>query len=220
MTVEADDGRIYNSDEFDWSDLTAWSAYTNWRGFGSGLGISTTLAYTLTRVDLEQAGPSIPHTSTSALGTLVWTWETSANDSAWASATPPFTKRYIRPTVTITNAGAAPALISASVGFDVAPTLSELQVDVDTSTLGGSVGARTLTLQRTFATITDIQIRAGESETNNIQAWATDLSTPNPVIKIVDLDTWGKSDTDATVRIEILGFAGIETLANGDIAPL
>ena len=220
MSFEADDSRIYNSAEFAWSDLTAWSAYTNWRGYNSGLSVSTTLAYVLPVADLGSKRPSITRTNHAAQGTGAWTWEVSDDNSTYTSDTPPFNSRYIRPTLTITNSSDVPALLGATVSFEDADTLLEQQKNIDTSTLAGSVGSRQLAPTKDFSEILDIEIRAAETETKNILAWATDMDTTTPVIHIVDADTWGKIAVDATVNIHIHGFPAFTTLANGDIAPL
>ena len=45
----------------------------------------------------------------------------------------------------------------------------------------------------------------------------TDYSNTAPKIKVVDLDTFGKVDADATIDILVSGLPGITTTASGDV---
>jgi len=219
MATEGDGNRLYNSGEFAWSDLTTWSAYTNWRGYDSGLGISTTLAYTLPTVDLGTTKTVVPLATAIADGTHAWTFETSTDDVTYTSSTPPLTGRYIKGTVTVTNTTGTPALVQAEVEYNDSVTQRELFHNLDTSTLSQNTDESfTIPIQKSYQHITNITGTASATETRPLLVIINDDTAGAPTFKVINLDTFGKvAIADGVVDIEVNGFPTSITFANGNI---
>jgi hypothetical protein len=219
MATEGDYNRLYNSAEFAWSDLTTWSAYTNWRGYDSGLGISTTLVYTLPTVDLGVVKTVVPFASAVADGTIAWTFETSTDNITFTSSTLPLTGRYIKATVTITNTSGPPALVNAEVEYNDSVTQKELFHNLDTSTLSQNTDdSFTIPIQKSYQYITSVTGTASASETRPLLVIINDDTAGAPTFKVINLDTFGKvAIADGVVDIEVHGFPTSTTLANGNI---
>src|SRR5210317_52444 len=166
MATEGDGNKLYNANEFAWSDLSTWGAWNNWRGFNtSGVTVSTTLAYVLPTVDLGSVKTVVPLASATSDGTHVFTFETSTDNVTFSSATSPLTGRYMRTTVTVTNTLAVPALQSADVEFVDDVFQTETFHNLDTSTLVQNTDESfTVPIQKSYEAITDITGTAGNTE--------------------------------------------------------
>ena len=88
----------------------------------------------------------------------------------------------------------------------------------DTSGYAGSSASRTIPITKTFSKILLVQGAQSQSETDSTYAvLCTDYSNTAPKLKVVDLDTFGKVDADATIDILVSGLPGITTTASGDV---
>jgi len=220
MAVEGDGNKLYNADEFAWSDLSTWSGYGNWRGYNvSGVTISTSLAYTLPTVDLGSTKTVVPLADATADGTHAFTFETSDDDVTYSADTSPLTGRYVRATVTVTNTGGAPALQAADVEYIDDRFQTETFHNLDTSTLTQNTDdSFTVPIEKSYAHITDITGTASASESRPLLVIIESDSASAPTFRVVNLDTFGKvAIADGVVDITIRGYELPTTRANGNI---
>ena len=219
------DGLVTIADEFDWSEAPAtWTAYDSWDGFGctlqGGATIETELEFLSDAVDLGAIKNVVPIASciTNTSTAHVISFQISDNDSSYSAASAgALTARYVKTQVVVTNTSARPGFTSLSSTM-VEDVINESLFNQDTSGYAGSSASRTIPITKTYSKILLVQGAQSQSETDSTYAvMCTDYSNTAPKLKVVDLDTFGKVDADATIDILISGLPGITTIATGDI---
>ena len=224
-TTQTVRGLVTKANEFTFTQAPAsWSAYTSWDGFGdtlqAGGTIDTQLEFLSDAIDLGAVINVVPVvTCTTNTSTAhVISFEISDDDSSYSAAsTGALTARYIKTKVVITNTGARPGFTFLQAQF-IKDVINESLFNKDTSTLTGSSASRTIPITKTFSKILLVQGAQSQSETDSTYAvLCTDYSNTAPKLKVVDLDTFGKVDANATIDILVSGLPGITTTASGDI---
>jgi hypothetical protein len=225
MATQTVDGLVTNAAEFTFTQAPAtWSAYTSWDGFGdtlqAGGSISTTLTFLGDAVDLGAVknvvtlANCITNTSTAH----VISFEISDDNVSYSAASAgALTARYVKTKVVVTNTAARPGFTELSSTM-VEDVVSNSLFNQDTSGYAGSSASRTIPITKTFSKILLVQGAQSQGETDSTYAvLCTDYSNTAPKLKVVDLDTFGKVDADATIDILVSGLPGITTLSTGDI---
>ena len=224
-TTQTVDGLVTKADEFDFTEAPAsWAGYTSWDGFGDtlqgGATIDTQLEFLSDAVDLGAVLNVVPTvvcvTNTSTAHVI--SFEISDNDSSYSAASAgALTARYIKTKVVVTNTAARPGFTFLQASF-IQDVINESLFNKDTSTLTGSSASRTIPITKTFSKILLVQGAQSQSETDSTYAvQCTDYSNTAPKLKVIDLDTFGKVDADATIDILVSGLPGITTTAGGNI---
>ena len=225
MATQTVDGLITNAAEFTFTQAPAtWSAYTSWDGFGdtlqAGGSISTTLTFLSDAVDLGAVLNVVPTvvcvTNTSTAHVI--SFQTSNDDVSYSAAsTGPLTARYIKTQVVVTNTAKRPGFTFLEAQF-IQDVINESLFNQDTSGYAGSSASRTIPITKTFSKILLVQGAQSQSETDSTYAiQCTDYSNTAPKLKVIDLDTFGKVDANATIDILVSGLPGITTTASGDV---
>ena len=225
MATQTVDGLVTNAAEFTFTQAPAtWSAYTSWDGFGdtlqAGGSISTTLTFLSDAVDLGAVLNVVPTvvcvTNTSTAHVI--SFQTSNDDVSYSAAsTGPLTARYIKTQVVVTNTAKRPGFTFLEAQF-IQDVINESLFNQDTSGYAGSSASRTIPITKTFSKILLVQGAQSQSETDSTYAiQCTDYSNTAPKLKVIDLDTFGKVDADATIDILVSGLPGITTTASGDV---
>ena len=224
-TTQTVDGLVTKADEFDFTEAPAsWAGYTSWDGFGDtlqgGATIDTQLEFLSDAVDLGAVLNVVPTvvcvTNTSTAHVI--SFEISDNDSSYSAASAgALTARYIKTKVVVTNTAERPGFTFLQASF-IQDVINESLFNKDTSTLTGSSASRTIPITKTFSKILLVQGAQSQSETDSTYAvQCTDYSNTAPKLKVIDLDTFGKVDADATIDILVSGLPGITTTAGGNI---
>jgi len=225
MATQTVDGLVTNAAEFTWTQAPAnWTGYTSWDGFGdtlvSGGAILTTLTFLGDAIDLGALIHVVPvvvcETNTSTAHTI--TFETSPDDSTYTAASiGSLTARYIKTQVVVTNTAKRPGFTLLRSEF-IKDVISNSLFNQDTSGYAGSSASRTIPITKTFSKVLLVQGAQSQSETDSTYAvLCTDYSNTAPKLKVVDLDTFGKVDANATIDILVSGLPGITTTASGDV---
>ena len=224
MATQTVDGLVTNAAEFDFTEApSTWAGYTSWDGFGDtigGTGISTTLTFLSDAVDLGAVINVVPTvvcvTNTSTAHVI--SFQTSNDDVSYSAASiGPLTARYIKTQVVVTNTAKRPGFTFLEAQF-IQDVINESLFNQDTSGYAGSSASRTIPITKTFSKILLVQGAQSQSETDSTYAvLCTDYSNTAPKLKVVDLDTFGKVDADATIDILVSGLPGITTTASGDV---
>lgn len=229
-----------------WADLTGnWSSYTSWRytpnlplEFTSGVFDANEKNYFNVTTNVEYT-PVGNVTMTLYYGDTVDSSGGSIDSPSSISWTPGDSVsavygRYFQLKVSITedSAGIGLAQLTRMQFNALQEYATETLTDVNTSTLGGTVGARTLDLATGFSQITSLicQPRSSSSVYVASNYVASDDSagevyveqgiTPiphvtvvskgaAPELKIVDLTTYGQTVVDATLDIRIEGLRAL-----------
>jgi hypothetical protein len=225
MATQTVDGLVTNAAEFTWTQSPAnWTGYTSWDGFGdtlvSGGAILTTLTFLGDAIDLGALIHVVPvvicETNTSTAHTI--TFETSPDNITYSAASiGSLTARYIKTQVVVTNTAARPGFTLLQSEF-IKDVISNSLFNQDTSGYAGSIASRTIPITKTFSKVLLVQGAQSQSETDSTYAvLCTDYSNTAPKLRVVDLDTFGKVDADATIDILVSGLPGITTTASGDV---
>ena len=224
-TTQTVQGLVTKADEFDWSEAPSqWAGYESWDGFGDtlqgGATIDTQLEFLSDAIDLGAVINVVPVVTctTNTTTAHVISFEISDDDSSYSAASAgALTARYIKTKVVITNTGARPGFTFLQAQFNK-DVVSNSLFNQDTSGYAGSSASRTIPITRTFSKILLVQGAQSQSETDSTYAvQCTDYSNTAPKLKVIDLDTFGKVDADATIDILVSGLPGITTTASGDI---
>ena len=224
-TTQTVDGLVTKADEFDFTEAPAsWAGYTSWDGFGDtlqgGATIDTQLEFLSDAVDLGAVLNVVPTVvcATNTSTAHVISFEISDNDSSYSAASAgALTARYIKTKVVVTNTAARPGFTFLQASF-IQDVINESLFNKDTSTLTGSSASRTIPITKTFSKILLVQGAQSQSETDSTYAvQCTDYSNTAPKLKVIDLDTFGKVDANATIDILVSGLPGITTTAGGNI---
>jgi hypothetical protein len=170
-----------------WSNLSTWSAWDTWDMFPA-----STLVWALDIVDLGSvktfnlklicncdglASYKIYLSDTGAFSGEETIIEIDQGDTGIAA----FTGRYVWIEVTVTSTGGAPILYGIEYAITEEANKFSLN-NIDTSTLGGTVSARTLTLPKPVSGITNIQITPRTVANYTLQTYVTDYPTCNTVL--------------------------------------
>ncbi|WP_186297758.1 phage tail protein [Sedimenticola selenatireducens] len=185
---------------YTWDDLTTWDAWASW-----AQNPYTQIIYEHLKLDLGASVAFNPLITANASATPVIEISTSVDDIAWTSWSVPagqVTARYLKVRVTVNQAASEIPQIQTLVIIAGGESLEEDINDQATSGWAGSAAAgRTVPLQKTYATITSVQVALQ----NVGPGWSWEVlskSTAGPVIRIYD-----NNDTpaDATVDVVIKG---------------
>ena len=226
MSTQVVDGLVTNAAEFTFTQAPAtWSAYTSWDGFGdtlqAGGSLSTTLTFTSDAVDFGAKIHVVPvrvaETNTSTAHTISYL-TSDDNVSYVAASAGALHARYVKTKIVVTKtSGSRPGFTLLQTEF-IRDVINESFFNIDTSTLTGSSASRTIPITKTFSKILLVQGAQSQGETDSTYAvQATDYSNTAPKLKVIDLDTFGKVDADATVDILISGLPGITTDSAGNV---
>jgi hypothetical protein len=222
-------GTLYARSVEGWQDYTNWSTFTEWSGTPG-----TSLEYTTAIIDAGKIDYHMPIVTceSSTPITIQMTYGDTVDssggaiDSATTTTITPSTSnitvpyaRYFKFTIqqgTGDSAGAedsagSPELTLRNLRIIFRTTPGTLtQSNINTSTLGGSVGARELTFNETTGTITNCLIQphitglddsAGDPVT---PICYIDKSTTPIIVNIFDIDAYGKRRrVDCTIDVQI-----------------
>lgn len=192
-----------NSTWADISTLTWADGDYNWASFSANSANATaSWSYTTTATDLGSYKSFYPTTDVvwddTQPVTIQYEYSTDGNTFVLANAEP-MSGRYMRTKITTT--GAWLASIDTEINTD---TRTESYYNLDTATLSGNVNYRTLSTQN-FSSIQSLSVTPTATETRPVTGRLLD-STGNIKIRVIDLDTWGKTAVDANVNIVVVGF--------------
>jgi len=169
--------------------------------------------YTSTVADIGTTpGWVIPITTVKASGTdgdypVTISYECSLDNSTWtAYSVGVLYGRYFRVVVTT----AKDYLISIATEYRSA-TSSKSYSDLDTSTISGTIDDRDL--PQSFSKIISVNSSASASTTKPIQLVVNDYTPSTFSFKLIDLDSWGKVSTDATINLLIQGLPNVSANA-------
>lgn len=192
-----------------WASYTNWSTFTSWAGTPSDSVSFTTTIFDAGKIDwhntLVDIEASLPADVTIYAGE---TLESAGQiDIATTTTVTPSTSpvaatygRYFQFTITLNRDSALqndPEITSINVNFN-SDTDTITQSDIDTSTLGGSVGARELTFNQPVGKLTNVLVQphytglddsAGESQSPVVYI---DKSSTPTILNIFNMDTYGK----------------------------
>jgi len=201
-------GNVYYPDSRNstWSSISTltWAdSDYNWASFGANTANATaSWSYTTTATDLGSYKSFYPTTEvvwdSQQPVTIQYEYSTDGNTYVTANAEP-MSGRYIRTKITTT--GAWLSSINTIINTD---TKTETYYNLNTATLSGNVNYRTVNTQN-FSSIQSLVVTPTASETKSISGRLID-NTGNIKIRIIDLDTWGKTAVDANVNIVVVGF--------------
>lgn len=208
-------GNVYYPDSRNstWANIASltWAdADFNWASISANAANSTaSWNYTTSSTDLGSRKSFYPTTQ------VVWDntqpvtiqYEYSDDDVTYSTANAePISARYIRTKITTT--GAYLVSIDTQINTDAR---TETYNNLNTATLSGNVDYRTLNTQN-FSGIQSLSVTPTATETRPVTGRLLD-TTGNVKIRIVDLDTWGKTAVDANVNIVVVGFPRLEANA-------
>ena len=192
-----------------WASYTNWSTFTSWAGTPSDSVSFTTTIFDAGKIDwhntLVDIEASLPADVTIYAGE---TLESAGQiDIATTTTVTPSTSpvsatygRYFQFKITLNRDSALqndPEITSIDVNFN-SDTDTITQSDIDTSTLGGSVGARELTFNQPVGKLTNVLVQphytglddsAGESQSPVVYI---DKSSTPTILNIFNTDTYGK----------------------------
>lgn len=191
-----------------WADATG-----DWASFDPvSANATASWSYTTTATDIGSVKSFYPTTQVqwdrSQPVTIEYEYSTNGSSYTTVGAVP-MTARYMRTKITTT--GAYLASIDTQINTD---TTAESFVGIDSSTLSGNINYRSLPTSN-FSTITSLAVTPATTETRPVTGKIqTNDNAGNVTIKVVDLDTWGKTSVDATVNIVVVGFPRITANAS------
>ena len=201
-------GNVYYPDERNstWANIATvtWANSTfNWASFDANAANSTaSWSFTTSATDLGSYKSFYPTTEVDWDNrqpvTIQYEYSTDGNTYVTANAEP-ISSRYIRTKITTT--GAYLTSINTTVNTD---TRTETYYNLDTATLAGNVNYRTVNTQN-FSGIQTLVVTPTAAETRPLTGRLID-PTGNIKIRIVDLETWGKTAVDGNVNIVVVGF--------------
>lgn len=178
-----------------WADLagTTWANWHNWNNQPADpmIWLTETITvpfdgvYTL-RILTEAEGQVAYTVYTSTTGAFAGE-ETTTTIASGATTVSSFTGSYVKVAIEVTNTG-LPTVLK-----DVRVTASDFTVDinirVNTATLSGSAGSRTLVLPRTISGIANMTVTAESVTAYTPDVYVTDISTSTQAIaQVVDID--------------------------------
>lgn len=179
-----------------WSDLgSTWDASPNFNPTVTELvwisdPVTLDASKTVNLVIETQAQGTVEYevyTSNTAAFAGEETVTTVAQDATGVSA---FSGQYIYVVATVTNTSALPILESMNISTTVDVTTKLSLNDIDTSTLAGTVDARTVDFGRTVSGVQNMQITVKESPDFTLESYVTDYPTSNTLLpRVVDKTT-------------------------------
>lgn len=227
--------RLYRSASTEtWATYTQWDTFTSWAGTPGDSVTFNTGVFDAGSVDwwnyIVTIQASLPANITVNYGETLDSSGGSIDSPQSISVTPSQSSiagaygRYFQFDITVARDSASlddPTISNILVDFNNQP-LTVRKSDLDTSTLGGSVGARELTFDFSVGQITNLLIQphitgledsAGESRTPMV---LIDKSSTPAILNIFDIDTYGKrTRIDCTVDIQAQALAQLESTADG-----
>jgi hypothetical protein len=173
-------------------DTGTWTSASTWNDFSQWSMTPGTLVWALDLIDLGSVKTFNLKIQTSAVGSVSYKIYTS-NTGAFGgeetittinpgdSGVAAFTGQYVWIEVTVTRT--AGTNILSKVDYSISDTANKFSLNnIDTSTLGGSVSARTLTLPKAVSAVTNIQITPRTVANYTLQTYVTDYPTCNTVL--------------------------------------
>lgn len=234
-------GILYGRSVEGWQDYTNWSTFLSWTGTPG-----TQLEYTSRIIDAGKIDYHLPIiTCDSALPiTITMQYGDTIDSSGGAIDSPTSTTispsssnitapygRYFKFTITqgtgdsggAEDSAGSPPLFLSNLNIAFRSSFSSLtQSNINTSTLGGSVGARELTFNETTGTITNCLIQphitglddSGGDPVTPI-CYIDKTSTPI-IVNIFDIDAYGKRRrVDCTIDVQIQYLPQLNSDAQG-----
>lgn len=181
-----------------WADSTF-----NWASWNANAANSTSSwSFTTTATDLGSQKSFYPTSQIEwdRAQPVTIQYEHSNDDVTYTTANAePITSRYIRTKITTT--GAYLVSIDTQINTD---TKTETYANINTATLTGNVNFRTVNTQN-FSGIQSLVITPTSTESRPLSGRLMD-PLGNIKIRVVDLDTWGKTAVDGNVNIVVVGF--------------
>lgn len=181
----------------DWTDLgTTWNEVNTWNP------TATTFTWVSDVVALSESGLVNIVVETSAQGTVEYTVyssdtgafdgeETSTSVSQGDTGVSAFDGKYFYVVATVTNTNSLPILESQLITTKSKSGTTLRLSGVDTSTLTGTVDARTLDFGRTTSGIRNLQITVREVTDFTLESYVTDYPTSNTLIPRIVSTTAG-----------------------------
>ncbi len=178
------------------------------------------LTVTSTALDLGAKKWFFPTTTintrnTNSSSTIVITYATSDDGITYTTGQLPsaFNARYLKTEIDILISNGYEGLSSlvTEAHFD---TKTVNYNALDTSTLGGSVSARTIDLSTNFSNIFSASVTPSASSTDKIASKISNDTPSTFAFSVFDLDSYGKVDIDSTINLTISGFPALETIAS------
>lgn len=219
-----------------WSSYTQWSTFTSWAGtssdavtFNTGIFDGGKIDYFNPTVLVEASIPAdidinYGNTLDSSGGSI--DSPTTVNITPNTNPIAGIQARYFQFDITITRDSATQADPEIfAINVNLSNQLKQVQQsDIDTSTLGGSVGARELSFNVSTGKIVNLLVQshiqgmddsAGEPTTPLI---LIDKSSSPAVLNIFDIDTYGKRKRiDCTVDVQATTLPLLQSDATGSI---
>lgn len=214
-------GIVFPMDTGTWSDQTSWDTFTSWASEPAD-----PLIYVSDIIDLGQVRSICLKIVTDAQGEVSYDIYTSSTGAFageetltaiahGATAVPSFNTRFFAVAVKV----AKTAGINILRGFEITATEQTVTLNynsLDTSTLSGTVSARTVTLSRTLSQIVSAQITAHAlSPAYDFDVYITDTPTSTTLVpRIITKGTTtltfaltglDNNDRDGLVDIHIVG---------------
>ena len=207
--LDLDSGFILPTNAGTWAQLSGatWASWTVWNNtpVNPMIWVTETIVvpfsttYNLKIETLAQGEVSYEvYTSTTG---LFEGEESTTVIAAGAATVPSFTGNFVKVAVIVTNTG------QATVLQDTRITATDFTIDVllnsvDTSTLAGTAGNRTLTLPRTISGILNMSVVAQDVTAYTPNVYVTDITTTQFVTAVV-------TDKDATApKVGVFGIDG------------
>ena len=226
-----DNNNLYPDTSYTWEDFGTeltpgyWFQWDKWAPFYPGGYVasgSPDLTVTTNTVDLGAIKDVVPIAQVEAVGTVELKFSTSTDNVTFSTPAvfggTALRGRYIKCDIEIS--GENISLNSYNIQYlDSQNSIVETLFNIDTSTLGGSLGARLLPLQKNFSAVLSISATAHSTEPTHhtVILDPNDYDTSTPSVNIIDLDSFGKVSVDAIVDIVVLGLPGV-TVNNGNIS--
>jgi hypothetical protein len=184
--LDLDAGVVLPPDSGTWTTASTWNTFTQW-AMTPG-----TLTWAVDPVDLGSVQTFALQIETNAVGLVSYRIFTSSTGefageetitsiAQGATGIASFTGRFVWIEVTVTKTAGVNVL--NSVNFSVVQRVNKFSLnDVDTSTLGGTSSARTLTLPKSVSGVTNIQITPKTVANYQLDMYVTDYPTCNTVL--------------------------------------
>lgn len=212
-------GQIYPTDNTEWNDLVTWDQFTEWVA-------DPALPLTWITPLISFASPQDFNLviETTAVGQVSYEVYTSNTGMFAGEETTTvinygdtnvagFHGQYARVGIKVNKVGSAPILQDVQVTATNQP-ISEIQTNVDTSTLAGTTAARQLVLGRNYSIISDIAINVQEVPAYNLDVYVTNYlscktviprvvskNRTTPTIALIGLDNVPRNGTvDVTIK--------------------
>jgi hypothetical protein len=206
--LDLETGFIYPNNSGTWSQLAGatWAAWTSWNNTPADplIWVTDTIqvpyntTYNLKIETLAQGAVSY-EVYTSTTGAFEGE-ETTTTINAGATSVPSFSGNYVRVAIKVTNTG-QPTLLQDTRITATDYTIDLLLNNIDTSSLAGTAGNRTLALPRSISGIINMSVSAQDVTAYTPNVYVTDIATTQFVTALV---------TDKTATAPKVGVFGID----------